>query len=155
MSLKTFVNRILGELKKAFSRMKPEIKKAVAIGVLVVDNIRKFVDSPIADVITTLIPGDVDDKVKILLREHLPKVFAEMKLVEQCGQLTDPNEIVFCGIRTLQQISGDWLKDGARKNFYDSLAVLLAQVAADGKLDWDDAKLIEKWYYDNKHNKTE
>lgn len=154
MSLKKLVQRIWGGIKKAFQKLSPQLKAAIAIGVTVVDNIKKFTDSELADVLTAIIPGDIDDKIKDKLRELLPKIVVEMKLAEQCSGLTDPNEIMACAIKTLQQIGGDWIADGARKNFYDSLATLIAQVAADGKLDWDDSKLIAKWFNDNEKAKA-
>lgn len=137
-------------IKKAFEGLKPEFKTAIHIGVSVVDKMKTFVESPTADVLTAIIPGDLDDKIKEQLRKYLPRIVTEMKLAEQCTELTDPNEIVACAINTLQQIGGDWISDDAKKNFYDSLAVLIAQVASDGKLTWDDAKAVIKWYYDHK-----
>jgi hypothetical protein len=142
--------KIWSAIKKIFDKLPQEFKTAIHIGVAVVDNMKSFVDSPIADVLTAIIPGDLDDRIKEELRKYLPKIVIEMKLAEQCSELTDPNEIVACAIKTLQQIGGDWISDDAKKNFYDSLAVLIAQVASDGKLTWDDAKAVIKWYYDHK-----
>lgn len=148
--LMNFFKKLWAGIKKVFEKFAPELKNAIHIGVTVVDKMKSFVESPTADVLTAIIPGDVDDKVKDLLRQYLPKIVIEMKLAERCSELTDPNEIVACAIKTLQQIGGDWISDDAKKNFYDSLAVLIAQVAADGKLTWDDAKAVIKWYYDHK-----
>jgi hypothetical protein len=144
-----FFKKLWTGIKKVFDKFAPDVKNAIHIGVTIVDNMKVFVDSPVADVLTAIIPGDVDDKIKELLIKYLPKIVIEMKLAEQCTELTDPNEIVACAIKTLQQIGGDWISDDAKKNFYDSLAVLIAQVAADGKLSFDDAKAVIKWYYDH------
>ncbi|MES2620178.1 MAG: hypothetical protein V4615_04930 [Bacteroidota bacterium] len=149
MSLKSFFKRVLASIKKAFESLAPEFKQAVHIGVLVVDNMKKFVESPAADVITALIPGTVDDLVKERLRQFLPKIMIEMKLAEQCAGLTDPNEIVACAVKTLQQIGDDWIANSAKKNFYNSIAVLIGEVASDGKLTWDDMQWITKWFNDN------
>jgi hypothetical protein len=148
MSFK-FLKKIWEGIKKAFEKLAPELKSAIHIGVTVVDNIKNFVDSPGADILTALIPGDLDDKIKIRLRATLPKILIEMKLADRCADQTDPAKIVLCAVETLQKIGGDWISDDAKKNFYDSLAVLIAQVAADGKLSWDDSKYILKWYYDH------
>lgn len=142
--------KIWSGIKKAFEGLKPELKNAIHVGVTVVNNMKSFVDSPAADILTALIPGDLDDQIKLKLREYLPKILIEMKLAENCSELTKPDEVVACAIKTLQQIGGDWISDDAKKNFYDSLAVLIAQVASDGKLSWDDAKAVIKWYYDHK-----
>jgi hypothetical protein len=142
--------KIWSGIKKAFDGLKPEFKNAIHVGVTIVDKMKSFTESPVAGVITALIPGDLDDKIKEKLREYLPKILIEMKLADSCTGLSDPNEIVACAVKTLQQIGGDWISDDAKKNFYDSLAVLIAQVASDGKLSWDDAKAVIKWYYDHK-----
>jgi len=149
MSLGTFIHKIWLGVKKLFSGLKQELKDAIHIGVVIVDAMKTFVFSPEADILTAIIPGNLDDAIKTKLREFLPRIVTEMKLADRCGQLTDPNEILKCAIQTLQTIEGDWVSDAAKKNFYDSLAVMIAQVAADGKLDWDDAKVILKWYYDH------
>ena len=149
MSLKSVFKKVWGSIKEAFNKLPAKSKTALLIAVTIVDNMKKFVESPVADVMTALIPGTADDVVKERLRLWLPKIFIEMKLAEQCAGLTDPNEIVACGVKTLQQIGGDWISDSAKKNFYNSLAVLIGEVASDGKLTWDDLQWITKWYNDN------
>lgn len=63
------------------------------LGVLVTENIKNFVDSPVADVLTAIIPGDIDDEIKNWLRAKLPTILAELKLADSCSALTDPTEI--------------------------------------------------------------
>ena len=135
MSLGTFIHKIWLGVKKLFAGLKPELKEAIRIGVVVVDAIKAFVDSPEADVLTAIIPGDIDDKIKLKLRELLPRIVTEMKLADRCGQLTDPNAILKCAIETLQTIEGDWISDSAKKNFYDSLTIIITQITTDNKLD--------------------
>lgn len=149
MSLKTLLQKIGAGIKKLFKGLGKEAKEAIHIGVVVVDKIKAAIDSPVADVLTAIIPGDIDDKIKDKLREFLPKILANMRLADSCGQLTDPLAITQCAIQTLKSIGDDFIAEGARKNFYDSIAVLVAQVVADGKLDWNDGKYILKWYYDH------
>jgi uncharacterized protein (DUF2267 family) len=155
MPLGTFLKKIWNGIKKHFAKLPQELKDSIHIGVVVVDAIKAFVFSPEADILTTIIPGDIDDKIKAKLREFLPRIVVEMKLADRCGTLTDPNEILKCAIDTLQTISGDWVSDSAKKNFYDSLAVMIAQVASDGKLDWNDGKTILKWYFDHVYKAPE
>jgi hypothetical protein len=137
MSLKSFFRKIWEGIKKAFEGLAPDLKEAIHIGVIVVDNMKTFIEGEAADVLTAIIPGQLDDVIKERLRAFLPKILIEMKLAEQCSELTDPSEIVACAIKTLQQIGGD------------CLAVMIAEVASDGKLTWDDSKAIIKWYNDN------
>jgi hypothetical protein len=112
---------------------------------VVTENVKKFVDSPGADILTAIIPTEVDDVIKARLRANLPKILTELKLADKCGQLTDPSEIVKCAVQTLQQIEGDF-----KSAFLHDLSILIAQVASDGKLDWKDGTYILQWYYTHK-----
>lgn len=145
MSLGKFLKKIWDGIKKAFEGLLPELKKAVAIGVAATDKIKGLIDSPIADMLVAIIPGDVDDKIRVKLQEELPKILIKLKLVENCLGETDPNKIVECALRTLQEMTKE-----DRKPFLHSLSILIAQVAADGKLDWKDAVYILQWYYEHK-----
>ncbi len=148
MSLKSFMRKIGNFFSKLFKGLLPELKKAVHIGVTITDAIKNYdtAHPEIADIITKLIPGDLDDKIKDTLREKLPVVLTELRLVDATLGLTDPNEIVAAAVKTIQQLSGDY-----RSAFLNSLSILIAQVAADGNFNWDDAAYLMKWYYDNKN----
>lgn len=70
MSLKTFINKIWTEVKSMFQNVPSELQTAIHIGVIVTENIKTFVDSPAADVLTAIIPGDLDDEIKNWLRRN-------------------------------------------------------------------------------------
>jgi hypothetical protein len=149
MSLKSFFKNLFGGLKEVFKKLPQFEKNALRIGVEIVDNVKKAAESPVADILTAIIPGTIDDTIKTKLRAWLPKLLIELKLAESCSHLTNPNEIVNCAITTLQKINGDWTQDAIRKKFYDNLAAMITLVAADGKLTLDDVKYLIPFYYDN------
>lgn len=142
MSLETFLAKIWGNIKKAFEGLPAELKTAVHIGVMVTENIKTFVDSPGADVLTAIIPGTIDDDVKLWLRAKLPNILTELKLVDATLGLTDPAEITAAAIKVLQSLDGD-----IKSAFLHNLSILIGQVAADGKLTWSDGVYILQWYY--------
>ena len=148
MSLKKFFNRIGQFFSKLWKGLLPDLKKAVHIGVVVVDAIKNFdsLNPEVLDILTAIIPGDLDDKIKDKIREKLPSILIELRLVDATLNLTDPQEIVKAAVQTLQQLSGDY-----KASFLNSLAIIIARVAADGKLDWNDAIFLEKWYYDHRN----
>jgi len=146
MSLQTFLTRIWKEIKTLFDGIPAELKTAVHIGVVVTENIKNFVDSPAADILTAIIPGTADDQVKAWLRGKLPGILTELKLADSCGALSDPQEITKCAVKVLQGLDGD-----VKSAFLHSLSILIAQVAADGKLSWSDGVLILQWYYKNEY----
>jgi hypothetical protein len=145
MSLQTFLSKIWNEIKQLFAGIPAELKTAIHIGVLVTENVKNFIDSPAADVLTALIPGDADDELKDLLRAKLPAILTELKLADSCRELTDAEQITSCAVNTLQGLSGD-----VQSAFLHSLSILVAQVAADGQLSCSDGVYLLEWYY--QHN---
>jgi hypothetical protein len=146
MSLKSFLLKIWASIKALFDGMPAELKTAIHIGVIVTENIKQFVDSPAADVLTVLIPGEVDDKAKQLLRANLPVILTGLKLADNCAGLTDPSQIVICAIKELQGLDGK--VQGA---FLHNISIMLAQIAADGKLSWSDGVYLLEWYYQHQY----
>jgi hypothetical protein len=145
MSLQSFLSKIWNQIKALFDGIPADMKTAIHIGVEVTENVKTFIDSPAADILTAIIPGDIDDEVKNLLRAKLPTILTELKLADSCGQLTDPAEITKCAVRVLQSLDGD-----VKSAFLHNLSILVAQVAADGKLTWSDGVYILEWYYTHK-----
>src|SRR5580698_8720538 len=125
MSLQSFLSKIWNEAKALFAEMPSELQTAVHIGVLVTQNIKTFVDSPAADVLTAIIPGDIDDEIKNWLRAKLTAILTELKLADSCSALTDPSEITTCAVKVLQGLDAD-----IQSSFFHSLSVLVAQAAA-------------------------
>jgi len=146
MSLKTFINKIWAEIKTLFDGFPAEMQIAVHIGVIVTENIKNFIDSPAADVLTAIIPGDIDDDIKNWLRAKLPAVLTELKLADSCSGLTDAGQITACAIKVLQGLDGD-----IQSAFFHNLSIFVAQIASNGKLTWADGVTILEWYYQNEY----
>jgi hypothetical protein len=142
MSLLLFLKKLWKQIRSLFQSIPAELKAAIHIGVTVTENIKTFTDSPAADVLTALIPGNVDDVVIARLRTALPQLLTELKLTDQCASDTTINALTQCGIKELQSLSTE-----TKKPFLHSLSILLAQVAADGKLTWEDGVYLLEWYY--------
>jgi hypothetical protein len=146
MSIKIFISKIWAEIKNLFDGIPSESKIAIHIGVIITQNIKAFVDSPAADILTAIIPGDLDDELKNLLRTKLPIILTELKLADSCGSLTDPSQITACAVKTLQALGGD-----VKSAFLHNLSILITEVAADGKLSWSDSVYLLEWYYQNEY----
>jgi hypothetical protein len=136
-------------IQALFNRIPAELKTAIHTGVVVTENIKTFVESPAADILTLLIPGETDDRIKAALRIALPKILVQLKLADSCSAVTTPDELTICAIKTIQSLSGD-----LKSAFLHNLSVLIAQVAADGKLTWQDGASVMEWYYQNRFKPT-
>ncbi|MFA6247288.1 MAG: hypothetical protein WC615_10120 [Mucilaginibacter sp.] len=149
MSIKSFLTKLWGAIKSLFNSFPDKLKAAVHIGIIITENIKTIIDSPIADILTAIIPGEIDDKIKQALRAGIPVILTDLKLTDQCSGLTDPQEITKCAVKTLKTLDGD-----IKSAFLHNLSILIAQVAADGKLSWADGVCILEWYYQNKFKTT-
>lgn len=67
---------------KLWRKVPDELQDKVSIGVRIVENLKIVIASPMADVVTSVIPGDLDDKLKDYLRILLPKI------LEKYGSIT-------------------------------------------------------------------
>ena len=144
MSIKSFIIKIWSAIRSLFNSFPAELKSAVQIGITVTENIKHFIDSPVADVLTAIIPGSIDNKIKDALRTGLPVILTNLRLANDCGDLHDPEEITHCAIKVLQGLEGE-----TQSAFLHNISVLVAKVAADGKLSWSDGVCILEWYYQN------
>lgn len=145
--MKKMIKKILVFIKRLFSGINPVLQKAVSIGVEVTEAIKNFdtTNPYVGDIITTLIPGTVDDLIKMKLREMLPKIMIQLKLVKETQGLKDPDQIMLAAVKIIKQLDGDY-----KSAFLHNLSIIVAKVAADGKLSWSDAVYLLEWYYQNK-----
>ena len=74
MSFGNFLKKIWGGIKSIFNDLPHDLKNAVHIGVVVTENVKNFVDSGNADILTAIIPTEVDDVIKTRLRANLPRI---------------------------------------------------------------------------------
>jgi hypothetical protein len=149
MSIKNLLTKIWATIQSLFNNFPADLKTAVHIGVSVTQNIKSILNSPDIDILTALIPGDIDDKVKQALRSGIPIILFDLKLADTCSELTDPQEITICAIKALQSLDGD-----IKSAFLHTFSVLVTQLAADGKLSWGDAVCIVEWYYQHRFETT-
>jgi hypothetical protein len=145
MSLKSFLNRILDHIKSLFNTIPNEIATALKIGISVTENIKNFVNSPAADVLTAIIPGDLDNTIKEKLQLSIPVILTELKPIESSLKLTKPNDIASAAIETITAMDKN-----IRCGVLHQLSILITQKVADGKLSWSDGVYLSQWYYEHK-----
>lgn len=153
--IKELLGKATAWITRLWKSIKPDAEKALIIGMKITDAIKDAVNNPAADILTAVIPGDLDDKIKEKLRIAAPKVVITLGLVNECKDEKDEAEILRCASRTLQNIKESYMGDQAYGNLCDSLAVMMAQVAADDKISWDDLKYVSKWFFDNVYSQKQ
>src|SRR5688500_15896141 len=151
MPIDKFLLGIWAAIQRIFKRFPKPLKAAIHTGVIITEQLRNFTDSGVADILTAIIPGDVDDRIKFTLRTELPRIVENLKLAENCANQKDVNAIMKCAISTLQNISKDF-----EMAFLHSISIMIAQALSDGKLTWSDGVFVIEWYYKHVHkNKNE
>jgi hypothetical protein len=131
------MKKVFRWIARIFTSLKSLINRFVVPSVLVVEALQKWVDDPTADILTAIIPGQVDDHVKDLLRKYLPEVLFSLKLSTECVNTQDSKAVVECAAKLLQKMSNVERWDTAHR-----IAVQLSYYLADGKLTWSEAVLF-------------
>lgn len=149
MSLKKFLHKLWSGIKNIFDSIEDDLKKLVPVAIKVVEAIKTFDESVIADVLTSLIPGEADDKIVAKLRQFLPKILLELNMVDSIVGISDPNEqlkAILLRIRLSPKSSQDV--------FYHGMASLILSELSDGKFSWSDAVAVAEYYYTHQYKES-
>ncbi|MBE9584221.1 hypothetical protein IM792_07155 [Mucilaginibacter sp. JRF] len=139
--MKKIINSIINFIKNLFSNMSADLKKAIEIGVIVTENLKAIIDLPVVDALTAVIPGEIDDKLKLWLRQALPQILIRLKLA-----VSDDEDAIITASVDLNKMDTD-----VRNAYLHSISILCAQAASDNKLNWSDGVYLLEWYYKNKY----
>jgi citrate lyase alpha subunit len=145
MSLKTFLQKTLDRIKSLFTNIPSETATALKISIMITENIKNFIDSPVADVLTVTIPGDIDDIIRNKLQPSIPALLTELKPVESSLNLTQPNAIANTAIETIKTMDKN-----IKSSVSHQLSILITQEVVVGKLSWSDGVYLSQWYCENK-----
>lgn len=145
------MKKIFAFLKRLFASSKTLIAKYVRPSVLVVQEIKFFLDHPVTPLINAIIPGQVDDIITAKIKSILPEVLTVLGYTDECfnnGKNLTGDQIFQCAIAKLRLMRPDG-QDAALHN----IASLLSKYLADGKLSWREAlHLAEETFQEIKPN---
>lgn len=102
----SFINRIFSWVKSLFASIPKEIREYASQSLEITTNIQKFLESPIADIVTGIIPGTWDDKLKDLAVKYLAEAIPCLTIVDEC-QSDDPQEMIKCWVTKLGEYKPD------------------------------------------------
>lgn len=128
------MKKIFSFLKRLFRSLKALAQKFVTPSVLVVEALKKAVESPVMPVITAIIPGNLDNKIVEQLKKNLPRVLQLLRISDECLKLEAADEIILCAIKKLKEYDPE-----ARAAQYHSIAAMLSVYLSDKKLSWREA----------------
>lgn len=148
----TVAGRLIRRIGMFFQSLRKETKRMVPIAINVVEGLKKVIDSPVDDVILTVvksaIPGTADDilidKIQGVVKEWLPKVLFELYKVDTITQLSDQNDQLHAILAQFKLSS-----DESKNIFYHGFCSLILEKLSDGKIDWSDSVVISEYYFRN------
>lgn len=131
-------------IKGLFGKAEHMVHKYIMPAVTVVEALKTFVDSPVADILTAIIPSTVDDAVKITLRRVLPQVLLEMQIISDYeGNKDDPQKVIELVLERVKQLSPQ-----AQATFWHALAVMISDCMTDGHLSFSEVVHLVQYTYD-------
>jgi aspartokinase-like uncharacterized kinase len=145
MSLKTLITHIWEAISSVFHHAEAEVKGVLLPTVtFAVSALKTIADIDQADMIGHL-AGRAGPLIEDKIREALPKILTELRLVSAVVNAGTPEQIIAAAMAELH-LSSDRAKDA----FYHSIAAMLLVDLADGKLSWSEAVELVEFYYMNK-----
>lgn len=141
--IKNLFNKILGKAVDLF-------RQHAEISINVVENLKKVLDSGTADLITALIPGEIDNLLVAKLRQVLPIVLEKVAVsnnIVKTGK--SHSEIIDLVLKHLKKANDD-----SKRLFWITLAAELNVALSDGKLSFAEGLLLSQLVY-KEFKKTE
>lgn len=148
----TIAGRILRAIKSIFTGLRKEVKRLVPVAISVVEGIKLVMDSPVDDIIATIIkgaiPGNADDilidKITVTVKTWLPKILLELKGIELIANIEGENEQLKAVLAEFKLSS-----DETKNIFYHGFCSLILEKLADGEVSWSDSIVISEYYFKN------
>jgi hypothetical protein len=131
-------------IKRMFRSLKALGQKFVTPSITIVEGLKKFVEGPLAPILTIIIPGTLDDRIVQKAKEYLPKILKSLRIADECLSLEKPEDIVACAVKNLKKYEPD-----ALDATYHSVAAMLAVYLSDKKLSWSEAVSLTEYIYKN------
>lgn len=83
-------------IKDLWKKIDEKLLQSVDIALKITTAAKNILSSPVADVITHLIPGDLDDKIKEKAIQALTITIDALQIIEDCKDAPTPEEKIKC-----------------------------------------------------------
>ena len=131
--IKNMFNKLFGKALDLF-------KKHAEISVSVVDQLKKALDSNVTDIVTALIPGDVDDLVVAKLRSIIPVVLEKVAFAANIAKTgKTQSEIIDLVLKHLKKTNDD-----SKRLFWITFAAELNVALTDGKITFSEGLILSQ-----------
>ena len=102
-----FCTKMKGQIKSLLRDFDSYVNEHVDTALKITTAVKNLLSSPVADILTAIIPGDIDNTVRQQLITALGKAIDVLTIVDDCKQYTDVNAQLNCFIQQLQKRDPD------------------------------------------------
>ncbi len=124
----SFFSKIFDFLKSLFINVDNWVKNHIQPSIKFVENLKGILESPVADIVTALIPGDVDDKIRAFLLANCGKALNALAITQDIANEPDPVQAI---IKLLQYLKT--ATPAMKAAIYKQLASEMAKLSNGGK----------------------
>ena len=100
-----FCNKLRGRVKRILQQFDEHLDEHIDLALRVTTGLKQLLASPMADVLTAIIPGDLDNIVRQHLLVALQKAIDALQLADKCRAEADINRKLLCLAEELNQRS--------------------------------------------------
>jgi hypothetical protein len=134
--IKGFFNKVFGKALDVFN-------KHAEVSINVVEQLKNALNSNVTDIITALIPGNVDDLVVAKLKIILPVVLEKVALANNIVKVgKNQSEVIDLVLKHLKKANDD-----SKRLFWITFAAELNVALSDGKLTFSEGLLLSQLVY--------
>lgn len=100
----SFCKSVRSKIKSILRKFDKEVEEHVDTALLVTTSIKKFLRSPVSDIINAIIPGQIDDLIRAKLLVILPYAIDTLTIIDHCKDAKTLNEKAACYIDQLKKV---------------------------------------------------
>lgn len=97
-----FCKKLRGQVKMMLREFDDYVDKHIDMALTITAGLKKLLSSPVADVITAIIPGDVDEIIRRQLITALGKVIEALTIADKCREHKEAGARLACFVAQLK-----------------------------------------------------
>jgi hypothetical protein len=102
-----FCRKMKSQVRLLLQQFDNYLEQNVDTALQITTSIKRFLESPVADILTVIIPGSVDDIIRRQLIYALDKSIEALAIADSCKEYTDIGEKLRCFATQLKQREPD------------------------------------------------
>lgn len=101
----SFCNRFRQKIKSALQQFDRQIEENAEEALRITRTIKTALESPLADLVTTIIPGDADEKIRLRIIQALDTGINALSIINTCKEQETWSDKIRCFVNELRKVS--------------------------------------------------